>query len=309
MGATGAKGPTGRTPRRKLDGVLLLDKPAGPSSSAVLQAVKRLLNSEKAGHAGTLDPLATGLLPLLFGEATKFAQYGLNAAKEYIADVGLGSATDTGDAEGRVIEQRPVAFDATQLARALDLFRGDIAQVPPMYSALKRDGQPLYALARAGQTVERAARQIRVHELDLIARMDQVLRLRIRCSKGTYVRQLAVDLGLALGTVGHLAALRRMAVGDLRVERAVSLDDFQALGEAARIAWLLPPECLLEDLPRLDLDEEAARRFMNGQRLALEAPEGPCRVYRRHGTLLGVGEGMGEDRGHGLRPIRLIASG
>jgi len=306
MGATGASDPTGRTPRRKLDGVLLLDKPAGPSSSAVLQSVKRLLNAQKAGHAGTLDPLATGLLPLLFGEATKFAQYGLDAAKEYVADVRLGAATDTGDAEGRVIERRPVAFDAAQLARALELFRGDLAQVPPMYSALKRDGRPLYALARAGQTVERAARQIRVHELELIARNDEVLRLRIRCSKGTYVRQLAVDLGLALDTVGHLAALRRIAVGDLRIERAVSLEDLQALGEAARTAWLLPPESLLEDLPRIDLDEEAARRFMNGQRLPLEAPEGACRVYRRHGPLLGVGEGRG---GHGLRPVRLIASG
>jgi len=309
MGATGATGRAGRAPRRKLDGVLLLDKPAGPSSSAVLQAVKRLLNAEKAGHAGTLDPLATGLLPLLFGEATKFAQYGLDAPKEYVADVQLGAATDTGDAEGRVIERRPVAVDATQLARALEQFRGDLVQVPPMYSALKYGGQPLYALARAGQTVARAARRIRIHALELIARNDEVLRLRIRCSKGTYVRQLAVDLALSLGTAGHLAALRRIAVGELRIERAVSLGDLQALGEAARTAWLLPPECLLEDLPRLELDEEAARRFLNGQALPLQAPEGPCRVYRRHGPLLGIGEGMGESRGHGLRPLRLIASG
>lgn len=184
--------------RRKLDGVLLLDKPVGPSSSAVLQAVKRLLNADKAGHAGTLDPLASGLLPLLFGEATKFAQYGLEAAKEYVADVRLGAATDTGDAEGAVIEQRAVAVDDAALARALAGFRGEIRQVPPMYSALKKDGRPLYALARAGQTVEREARLVTIHEMELVSRKQDLLRLRIRCSKGTYVRQLAADLGLSL---------------------------------------------------------------------------------------------------------------
>ncbi|MGH9580837.1 MAG: tRNA pseudouridine(55) synthase TruB [Terriglobales bacterium] len=294
--------------RLKVDGVLLLDKPAGPSSSAVLQSVKRLLNAEKAGHAGTLDPLATGLLPLLFGEATKFAQFGLDATKEYLAGVRLGVATDTGDAEGRVSERRAVAVDAGQLAQALERFRGDIEQVPPMYSALKRAGRPLYALARSGRTVERAARRVRVHELELVAPagdlQDCLLRLRIRCSKGTYVRQLAVDLGLALGTVAHLEALRRTAVGGMRIEQAVSLDDLQALGETGRAAWLLSPERLLEDLPRLDLEEEAARRFLNGQPLTLEAPAGACRVYLRRGPLLGVGEGRS---GGGLRPVRLIA--
>ena len=155
----------GKMRRRKLDGVLLLDKPVGPSSNALLQAVKRLLEAEKAGHAGTLDPLASGLLPLLFGEATKFAQYGLDAAKEYVADVRLGAATDTGDAEGRVLERCAVSADAADLAQALERFRGDIMQVPPMYSALKHQGQPLYALARAGQTVARAPRRIRIHAL------------------------------------------------------------------------------------------------------------------------------------------------
>lgn len=290
--------------RRKLDGVLLLDKPVGPSSSAVLQAVKRLLNADRAGHAGTLDPLASGLLPLLFGEATKFAQYGLEAAKEYVADVRLGAATDTGDAEGAVIERRPVAVDEPALAGALASFRGEIRQVPPMYSALKKDGQPLYALARAGQTVEREARLVTVHELELVARQEDVLRLRIRCSKGTYVRQLAADLGLALGTVAYLAALRRTAVAGLRLDQAVTLDDLQALGEAARLAWLLPPDRLLEHLPRADLDESLAGRFLNGQ--AVRSPgvaQGPVRVYQA-GALLGVGESgpAGE-----LRPARLIA--
>ena len=166
--------------RRKLDGVLLLDKPVGPSSSAVLQAVKRLLEAEKAGHAGTLDPLASGLLPLLFGEATKFAQFGLDSIKEYRAQVRLGSSTDTGDAEGTVLESLPVHVDQAGLEKALARFRGAIEQVPPMYSALKHAGQPLYALARAGQLVERAPRQVTIHELELLERAGEVLHLRIK---------------------------------------------------------------------------------------------------------------------------------
>jgi tRNA pseudouridine55 synthase len=292
--------------RRKLDGVLLLDKPVGPSSSAVLQAVKRLLGADKAGHAGTLDPLASGLLPLLFGEATKFAQHGLDAAKEYVADVRLGVATDTGDAEGQVTDRRAADVDDARIETALAGFRGDIAQVPPMYSALKHEGRPLYALARAGQSVERAPRQIRIHELEVLGRKGDLLRLRIRCSKGTYVRQLAVDLGLALGTLAHLAALRRTGVGPFRIEQAVSLDDLQALDEAARRAWLMPADSLLAALPRVDLEEDQARRFTSGQTLRLQAPEGACRVYGRESALLGVGEVGPDSR---LKPVRLIASG
>lgn len=295
--------------RRKLDGVLLLDKPVGPSSSAALQAVKRLLNAEKAGHAGTLDPLASGLLPLLFGEATKFAQFGLDSIKEYLARIRLGVLTDTGDAEGNVLERRPVDVDAGGVARALARFRGAIEQVPPMYSALKHGGQPLYALARAGQTVERAARQITVHELELLEWTGDLLHLRVRCSKGTYVRQLAVDIAAALGTVAHLEALRRTAVAGFRLDRAVTLDDLQALGEEARVAWLLPADSLLEDLPRLDLAAAPSQRFLNGQAVALQLPaqcgiSGPCRVYQEPGTLLGVGKaGPGGE----LHPVRLLA--
>jgi len=292
--------------RRKLDGVLLLDKPVGPSSSAVLQAVKRLLGAEKAGHAGTLDPLASGLLPLLFGEATKFAQFGLHAAKEYVADIRLGVATDTGDAQGALVERRPAGVDDAQLAKALAGFRGEIEQVPPMYSALKHGGRPLYALARAGQTVARESRQVTVHELELVSRMGDFLRLRVRCSKGTYVRQLAADLGLALGTGAHLEALRRTAVGRFQIERAVTLDDLQALGEQARLAWLQPADSLLAELPRLDLDEAQAARFLNGQAIDLAVCGGSCRVYLRDGPLLGVGEAR---PGVGLRPVRLLASG
>ena len=291
--------------RRKIDGVLLLDKPVGPSSSTMLQAVKRLLNAEKAGHAGTLDPLASGLLPLLFGEATKFAQFALDSIKEYRAQVRLGVSTDTGDAEGRILERRAVDVGDAALAEALARFRGPIAQVPPMYSALKQGGQPLYAMARAGKSVERAPRNVTVHELELLERAGDVLHLRIRCSKGTYVRQLAVDLGLALGTVAHLEALRRTAVGAFRLDRAVTLDDLQALGEKARLAWLLPADSLLGDLPRLELPEDLAARFLNGQPVALAgATEGACRVYAKDGALLGVGEG---GPGQALRPARLIA--
>jgi len=296
--------------RRKLNGVLLLDKPVGPSSSAVLQAVKRLLEAEKAGHAGTLDPLASGLLPLLFGEATKFAQFGLDAAKEYRAQIRLGAATDTGDAEGQVIERQPVNVDEARIAEALARFRGDIEQVPPMYSALKHEGQPLYALARAGQSVERAARKVTVHELELLEHSGDVLHVRIRCSKGTYVRQLAVDLGLALGTVAHLEALRRTRVAGFGLDQAVTLDDLQALGDEARRTWLLPPDSLLEGLPRIDLPPAVAERFLRGQAVALPVapalPPGPCRVYREAGVLLGVGEaGPGAE----LHPVRLLASG
>ena len=294
----------GQRQRHRLDGVLLLDKPVGPSSSAALQAVKRLLGAQKAGHAGTLDPMASGLLPLLFGEATKFAQFGLDAAKEYVADVRLGVATDTGDAEGRETVRSAVDVDDERLAQALARFRGRIEQVPPMYSALKHEGQPLYALARAGQTVARQPRQVTVHALELLQRSPDQLRLRILCSKGTYVRQLAVDLGEALGTAAHLEALRRTAVGRLRLDQAVSLDDLQALGEEGRRAWLLPADRLLEHLPRVELDEPLAARFLQGQAVHPgSARPGPCRVYAG-GMLLGIGEGTPDGE---LQPSRLVA--
>ena len=287
--------------RQKLDGVLLLDKPVGPSSGTVLQAVKKLLNAKKAGHAGTLDPLASGLLPLLFGEATKFAQFGLDAPKEYVARIRLGIATDTGDAEGRVLEERPPAVDDAALAAALARFRGVIEQVPPMFSALKRDGQPLYALAREGKTVERAPRKVEIHEIQLLRREQATLEVRVRCSKGTYIRQLAIDLGAALGTGAHLAALQRTAVGSLRLEDAVSFDALQAQGVSA----LKATDCLLEDLPRLDLESAQASQFLRGAAVPLKAKEAvACRVYAA-GGLLGVGR-LAEGR---LQPLRSVARG
>jgi tRNA pseudouridine55 synthase len=286
--------------RRRLDGVLLLDKPVGPSSATVLQAVKKLYGASKAGHAGTLDPLASGLLPLLFGEATKFAQFGLDAPKEYRARIRLGVGTDTGDAEGRVTGGSAVDVDEAGIVRALHEFKGSILQTPPMHSALKHEGQPLYKLAREGRSVARAPRKVEIHELELLGRESDVLDVRVRCSKGTYVRQLAVDLGAALGTVAHLAGLRRTRVGPLRIEDAVPFEALESLGPAV----LRPVDCLLEALPRLDLEAPQASRFLSGAPLALAGPEGACRVYGA-GALLGVGM-LREGR---LQPRRSIARG
>jgi tRNA pseudouridine55 synthase len=291
--------------RRRLDGVLLLDKEAGVSSNRALQEAKRLLGASKAGHGGTLDPLASGLLPLLFGEATKFARFALDSDKEYLAEVELGIETETGDAEGAVVSRRRVEVDAARIEASLAQFRGPIEQVPPMHSALKHRGEPLYALARRGRSVERAARRVTVHALELLGRSSERLRLRVRCSKGTYVRQLATDLGRALGTGAHLAALRRTMLGRFELGNAVTLEGLRSMHVPAREARLLPVEFLLADLPRVELVAAQAASFANGQSVALgERPTGRCRVYAEHGRLIGVGEpGEGCD----LRPLRLLA--
>lgn len=291
--------------RRKIDGVLLLDKPMGLSSSMALQQAKRLLNAEKAGHAGTLDPLATGLLPLLFGEATKFAQYGLDSDKAYLAGVSLGTTTDTGDAEGQVLLTRPVAVDEDRLQAVLAKFRGPIEQVPPMYSALKKEGRPLYELAREGKSVDRPARRVTIHALELLRREPGRLDLHVACSKGTYIRQLAADLGEALGCGAHLDALRRTGAGAFTLDGAVTLDALQALPEGERAALLLPADRLLAGLPRVDLAPAEAQLLLHGQGVpAPGQPAGPCRVYRAGGELLGVAEVDGAGR---LHPVRLRA--
>jgi tRNA pseudouridine55 synthase len=289
---------------RRLDGVLLLDKPAGLGSNAALQIAKRLFGAAKAGHAGTLDPLATGLLPVLFGEATKLSQLALEADKEYLAQAALGVTTSTGDAEGEVLERRSCAVREADLEPVLARFRGDLDQVPPMHSALKRDGRPLYALAREGREVPRAPRRVRVHELRLLGFGGAHLELRVRCSKGTYVRTLVEDLGRALGCGAHLAGLRRVAAARFRVEQAATLDALQAMDPATREGRLLPLGALLEGLPRVDLPETLAERFRRGGVLRLaETPDGRCAVYGENGLLLGLGEGRG---GSELRPRRLI---
>ena len=291
--------------RRRVDGVLLLDKPAGLGSNAALQRVKRLYGAAKAGHAGTLDPLATGLLPLLFGEATKFSQFALDGDKEYLALVRLGTTTTTGDAEGAVIERRECRVAPGQIEPVLERFRGDGEQIPPMYSALKRDGRPLYALAREGREVPREARRIHIRALERLAFSGDALELRVACSKGTYVRTLAEDIGRAFGCGAHLGQLRRIRAGDFRIEDAVTLEVLEVEGERARDERVLPVTRLLAGLPRVDLEQAPAARFARGQSLQLEnAPQGRCAVYGAGGALLGLGEGHAQGE---LRPRRLVS--
>lgn len=295
-----------------IHGVLLLDKPVGLSSNDALIKAKRLLNAEKAGHTGTLDPFATGLLPLCFGEATKFAQDLLDADKMYETVVHLGITTTTGDTEGDELETRPVDVSLAQIEQTLAQFTGDIQQVPPMYSALKRDGKPLYEYARAGITLEREARAVTIHQLELIDFQSPYLTLRVCCSKGTYIRVLGEDIGAALGCGAHLNALRRVQVGDLGITNAVTLETFAEKDEATRQASLAPVDALLKSFPKVQLSEELSKRFLHGQRLALGKEdvsipdgEGRVRVYRQHDNVL---LGTGRMQAYGvLAPERLIS--
>jgi tRNA pseudouridine55 synthase len=290
---------------QRIDGVLLLDKPSGMTSNSALQLARRLFSAAKAGHTGTLDPLATGLLPLCFGEATKFSSDLLEADKTYEAEVLFGVTTDTGDAEGQVRVRLPVNFDRADLEAVLLRFRGPIRQVPPMYSALKRDGKPLYELARQGIEVERAPRDVIIHELELLELAGDRCRLRVTCSKGTYIRTLAEDIGAALACGAHLTALRRTAVGALRIDDAMTLDRLNSLSELERSACLQPPDALLKKLPAVYLDEQAAERFFHGNPVTAEVLQGSCRVYDKN-RLLGLGEADAEGQ---LRPRRLVVYG
>ena len=274
----------------RINGVLLLDKPSGMTSNAALQKARRLLNAAKAGHTGTLDPLATGLLPLTFGEATKFSADLLNADKSYRATIKLGVTTSTGDRDGTVVAEHEVSASDEELQMTLSRFVGTIEQVPPMHSALKHDGQPLYKLAHAGSEIEREPRQISVHRLELIERSDDELVIDIDCSKGTYVRVLAEDMGRVLGCGAHLSALRRTRSGRLSVGDALTLGALEGMPLEARIDKLLPEDELLTSLAPVLLDDAYAARFRQGQRLALEAePRGQrVRVYRRENELLGT---------------------
>lgn len=272
-----------RVVRRPVHGVLLLDKPLLLSSNQVLQRAKWLLRAEKAGHTGTLDPLATGVLPLCFGAATKFSGLHLNADKSYEAVLQLGVRTSTGDREGEVLERAPVpALDARQLERVRGCFLGTIEQLPPMHSALKKDGRALYEYARAGIEVTRSPRRVQIHELSLSwasqegdGRRDR-LRLAVRCSKGTYIRTLGEDIGAALGCGAHLTALRRVATGPFRQENCITLEQLEALDEGARMACLLPPQALLAACPRIELEAEDAGRFLSGLRRRGPWIDAPC---------------------------------
>src|SRR5437899_5668121 len=302
-----------KKPRLAIDGVLLLDKPVGLSSNDALIKAKRLLRAKKAGHTGTLDPFATGLLPLCFGEATKFSQDLLDADKTYETVLHLGLTTATGDTEGEVIATRGVDVTREQIEAVLPRFRGAIEQVPPMYSALKRDGKPLYEYARAGITLEREARPVTIHLLEFIDFQAPYLRLRVSCSKGTYIRVLGEDVGEALGCGAHLQALRRTQVGHLALSQSITLEMLEGLPEEQRQALLAPVDALLSSFPKIGLNDDLAKRFLHGQRLALGKeqlvlPEtlGRFRVYRESdGQLLGSAQLQEYSI---LAPERLIAT-
>ncbi|HEX5805885.1 MAG TPA: tRNA pseudouridine(55) synthase TruB [Macromonas sp.] len=262
--------PRARVQRCPVHGVVLLDKPIGLSSNQALQKVKWLLRAEKAGHTGTLDPLATGVLPLCFGAATKFSQLHLDADKTYETTLRLGVKTTTGDAEGEVLSQRPVTCSVGQVVEVLDQFSGPISQVPPMHSALKKDGKALYEYARAGVEVERAPRQVTIHDLELLGMDLQAaepwLKLRAHCSKGTYIRTLGEDIGEALGCGAHLAELRRVQTGPFDLSRCVSIEQIEALPAEQRLSMLQPADILLGGHNRVTLDEDNAGRFLSGLR-------------------------------------------
>ena len=271
--------------RRALHGVLLLDKPVGLSSQDALWRARRLLRADKGGHTGTLDPLASGLLPLCFGAATKFAQAGLDADKAYRATLRLGQTRRGGDLEGEVLRQRPVDVSDAQLRTAVAGFIGEIDQIPPMQSALKHQGRALYEYARAGVEVERSTRRVRIHDIVIVAREDDRVTLDIRCTKGTYIRTLAEDLGEALGCGAHLVALRRTATGGLRLQDAVTPEALEALDEPDRTAQLRPIDTLLQGRPSVRLPAPEAARFLTGLRRRVALSDAPAvNVY-------GPGEG------------------
>jgi tRNA pseudouridine55 synthase len=291
--------PRARVQRRPVHGVLLLDKPLGPSSNQALQKVKWLLRAEKAGHTGTLDPLASGVLPLCFGAATKFSQLHLDADKTYETVVRLGVQTSTADAEGQVLFRQAVACTAGQVVEVLDRFTGPIRQVPPMHSALKKEGKALYEYARLGHVVERPARDVVIHELDLLEMQlsgeTPFLRLRVSCSKGTYIRTLGEDIGQALGCGGHLLSLRRVQTGAFGLSQCFTLEQFEAMNEAERMQTLQPLASLLPGHCRIDLDAENAGRFLSGMRRRGNWPDASqVAVFAPTPSWDGVGRGPAE---------------
>lgn len=295
-----------RAPRRPVDGVLLLDKSVGFTSNAALQKARWLYNAAKAGHTGTLDPLATGLLPLCFGEATKFSSELLDADKAYRATLRFGITTDTADAEGTVLQTRPVEVDEARLRLVLERFVGAQDQVPPMYSALKRDGKPLYEYARQGVEVERKPRPIIIHRIDLVSFAGAEAVIDVDCSKGTYIRTLAADIGEVLGCGAHLTALRRTRIGGIALAGAVTLEALEALDLEGRDRLLAPADALVAGLPRAELNATETARVLHGQGLRWNASPGErWRLYGADGGFLGLGE-MSPDGW--LNPRRLVAT-
>src|SRR5258706_7649035 len=291
----------GRLARRRVDGVLLLDKSAGLTSNAALQRAKRLYRAEKAGHTGTLDPLASGLLPLCFGDATKFAQSLLDARKEYVATLRFGIATSTGDAEGEITVERPIAFSRADLEAALPQFIGRVRQVPPRHAALKHEGRAYYEYARAGVEIPRPARDIEIGAIEIRAFALPDVTLRVECGKGTYIRVLAEDLGAAVGSCAHLIALRRTGSGAFSLGDAVTLDTLERLDPAARDALLLPVDATLAAMPRVDATPEDGDALTQGRTVASHgALAGRYRCYRGE-RFLGVVD-VADDV---IRPLRM----
>lgn len=295
---------------RDIDGVFLLDKPQGMSSNDIMQKVKRVFQANKAGHTGALDPLATGMLPICLGEATKFSQFLLDADKRYQVTAKLGERTDTSDAEGQVVETRAVNVTEQDIFAALPHFRGDLMQVPTMFSALKHQGKPLYEYARAGITVEREARPITIFELNFIEYNAPYLTLDVHCSKGTYIRTLVDDLGEYLGCGAHVTVLRRTAVADYPVEAMMDWNRLQELAEQQDLAvldqYLLPVDSAVSKLPALNLTEEQSKAIGFGQRVKfdnLQQIYGQVRLFSAENRFLGVAE---VDRNNVIRPQRLV---
>lgn len=289
-----------------VNGILLLDKGLGISSNRALQQVKRLFNAKKAGHTGSLDPLATGLLPVCFGEATKLSRYLLDSDKRYLTSLRLGETTTTGDAEGEITQCRPVNISITQLQQALNNFHGVIEQVPPMYSALKKDGQPLYKLARQGIEIERKPRSVEIFDFDIVSFDGETVELSIHCSKGFYVRSFAFDLGEALDCGAHVTKLRRTSVGSFNIEQAITYEDLSTMEPHQRLAQLLPIDAGIGHMQSAELSGDASYCFCQGQeaRTADNLKMGPVRVYVENGVFIGIGEAVA---GRRIKPKRLLS--
>jgi tRNA pseudouridine55 synthase len=288
---------------RQIDGVLLFDKPLELSSNDALQKVRRLFQAEKAGHTGTLDPLATGLLPICFGEATKFSNALLDADKTYRALLRLGQTTTTGDAEGEITAEHPVEVQQSDVEAILSRFRGEIKQLPPMHSALKHQGKPLYEYIRKGETIERELRSVVIHELMLNSFSGSEMDITVRCSKGTYIRTLAEDIGIALGCGAHLIGLRRTGIAHCDLKDSYNWRQLEAMTAAERDACILSLESLMPDVPMLQLDAVQIKRLAQGQRLGLDTglPDGKIRLHGPQGFI-----GVGILQGRRLAPDRLL---
>ena len=296
-----------KRPKKHISGVLLLDKPIGFSSNQALQKIKWLLQAAKGGHTGTLDPLATGLLPLCFGEATKFAHYLTDADKTYVATIKLGITTNTGDAEGEILSTQTVNVSQVQFEQVCKQFVGEISQVPPMYSALKHEGKALYEYARAGVEIERAARQVTIHGITLNTFQLDVAVITVTCSKGTYIRTLAEDIGKQLGCGAHLIGLRRTATANYQIAQSITLEQFEAMSAEQRLSALLPEDSAVMHLPAVTFDDDSVHYLQQGQAVWQSGviPQGLLRLYSERQVFLGLGELQPDGK---IGPKRLIVT-